>query len=553
MNTTSALLRMVGFFSIIPFLYLAANLDSESAELPIEFLNTILGVVSWPYNVIFAGVAFVGLTAIAHCVSLLTAYKTEVYQSSLMRDLRSAVFSTHLNMPYQEITGLNHVKLEKLLHEDIDMYMDDVLDPALGIIVEALFLVFLLSGLLYFAPGITLFILILLLIYFFTAHLLLGNVLETGSAKIDRLFTALYKTTRESLSDLRYICIHGAADYHTSQLSKISSELAAIGPRLELWGLLPKPIIEILISAIVVLVISLALLQGNSLITLVPLIGSIVYALYRIMPSMQSIFKDISSVRTYGHVTRNIIKALDVKQSTVKVNAAGSRNKPGSELVFDAVSFRYKSDKPLLENLNLSVSRGQHIGIVGESGSGKSTLLDVLLLLQPVSGGGIYNDGIRLTTEDGVAWRQHFGYVSQQVVLSGATVADNIAYGLHANQRDHGLMRNSAKAAGILDFIESELGEQFETRVGEGGMQLSGGQRQRIGLARALYRKPCVLVLDEGTSALDESTEESILHNLRTDYPAMTTIFVAHRTSSLATCDTLYRLRNSTLSICQKF
>jgi len=114
-------------------------------------------------------------------------------------------------------------------------------------------------------------------------------------------------------------------------------------------------------------------------------------------------------------------------------------------------------------------------------------------------------------------------------------------------------MVKSAAAAGIREFIENQLADQYETKIGESGMQLSGGQRQRIGLARAFYRKPKILVLDEATSALDHSTEEAILHNLRTNYPAMTTISVAHRASSLATCDRIYQLKDGQLSIRQKF
>ncbi|MFK7997108.1 MAG: ATP-binding cassette domain-containing protein [Granulosicoccus sp.] len=547
LNTTSALLQTVGFFSVVPFLYLATNLEKQTDPLPVSMLNDLLGAIPWPINVIYTGIVFVALTAIAHLVSLFTAYKTEMYLSALMRDLRLSVFSSHLNLDYPEISRLDHVKLEKLLHEDIDMYMDDVLDPALDISIEALFLVFLLMGLLILAPMMTLTILSLLSLYFLAAHLLLGNVLQRGSVKIDQLFTRLYRTTRESLSDLRYIHIHGAAEFHTSQLAETSNELAVIGPRLELWGLLPRPIIEILISIIVVAVISLALLQGDSLATLVPLIGSTVYALYRVMPSMQSMFKDISSVRTYGHVTAIITNALDVDHSVSSVNVSCPRNVPGNEIVLEGVFFHHRTNQPLLQNINLSVERGQHIGIIGESGAGKSTLLDILLLLQPVSAGSILNDGLMLTPEDGVAWRQNFGYVSQQVVLSGTTVADNIAYGLLTDQRDIGLMSRCARAAGIADFIENELDNQYDTIVGEGGMQLSGGQRQRIGLARALYRQPLILVLDEATSALDSSTEEVILGNFRTDFPGTTIISVAHRASSLATCNKIYQLANGCL------
>jgi ABC-type multidrug transport system fused ATPase/permease subunit len=145
------------------------------------------------------------------------------------------------------------------------------------------------------------------------------------------------------------------------------------------------------------------------------------------------------------------------------------------------------------------------------------------------------------------AWRRTIGYVPQDIYLSDDTVTRNIAFGIPDDRIDEEQVRRAARIAALDDFIPT-LPEQYGTVIGERGVRLSGGQRQRIGLARALYRSPEVLVLDEATSSLDGATEEAVLNAIRSASKAKTVIMIAHRLNTLKDCDVIYMLEKGRIS-----
>ena len=161
----------------------------------------------------------------------------------------------------------------------------------------------------------------------------------------------------------------------------------------------------------------------------------------------------------------------------------------------------------------------------------------MILGLQSPSSGRILCDGRSLTAAGRRAWSRGIGYVPQDIFLIDDTVAANIAFGLPADSVDPAALRRAARSARILDFIEEELPQGFQSKVGERGVRLSGGQRQRIGLARALYDQPSLLIFDEATSALDLTTEGEVIEAMRCIQGTVTMIIVAHRPSTVARCD----------------
>jgi ABC-type multidrug transport system fused ATPase/permease subunit len=168
----------------------------------------------------------------------------------------------------------------------------------------------------------------------------------------------------------------------------------------------------------------------------------------------------------------------------------------------------------------------------------------LLLGLYLPTTGEILIDGQTLTPALVPAWQATIGYVPQDIFLIDDTVVRNVAFGLPDEKIDHTRVREACAMAQILDFIEAELRDRFETKVGERGVRLSGGQRQRIGLARALYHRPSLLILDEATSALDVATEAKLLEALGELSGKLTMIVAAHRLSAVANCDQLIDLSN---------
>jgi len=156
--------------------------------------------------------------------------------------------------------------------------------------------------------------------------------------------------------------------------------------------------------------------------------------------------------------------------------------------------------------------------------------------------GGIFIDGVKLTGENMIPWRRMIGYVPQDIYLLDETIAENIAFGIPLEEIDPKRLRSATEGAQILEFIERELPEGFQTTVGERGVRLSGGQRQRIGLARALYHNPQILILDEATSALDHATEAAVMETIHRLQGTLTIITIAHRLTTLERCDRVIKM-----------
>ncbi len=227
----------------------------------------------------------------------------------------------------------------------------------------------------------------------------------------------------------------------------------------------------------------------------------------------------------------------DILNSPVEARASANSNPPAiqGDIRFEDVSFRYRPDGPfILENINLTISKGESIGIVGRSGSGKSTLTSLLQRFYPPEKGRVLVDGIDLNLVE-VSWlRRQVGVVLQESKLFNRTVRDNIALsdpGVDMNRIIH-----AAHLAGAHDFI-LELAEGYSTMVGEQGSTLSGGQRQRIAIARALMTNPRILILDEATSALDYESEHIIQNNMKAISQNRTVVIIAHRLSTIRLCD----------------
>jgi ABC-type multidrug transport system fused ATPase/permease subunit len=211
--------------------------------------------------------------------------------------------------------------------------------------------------------------------------------------------------------------------------------------------------------------------------------------------------------------------------------------------VVDKVSYHYPNHERLvLDHVSVAIDRGTSLGVVGSTGAGKSTLIDLVLgLLSPTSG-TISVDGIDVFANR-IAWQRRLGVVSQSVFLLDDTLRRNVAFGLPDGDIDDQRVAEAIDAAHLGDFVES-LPEGVETVVGERGARLSGGQRQRVAIARALYRRPEVIVFDEGTSALDNLTESAIMSALEALHGDRTLIIVAHRLTTVRRCDQIVLLEN---------
>ena len=211
-------------------------------------------------------------------------------------------------------------------------------------------------------------------------------------------------------------------------------------------------------------------------------------------------------------------------------------------ILFENVSFTYpNSGVEALKDVSFELEAGQSLGILGKTGAGKSTVAALIVRQYDPTSGRITIDGVDLKEWNLPALKSHLGWVPQEAFLFSDTIANNIAFGMDA--MDLAEVINAAKAAGVHDNI-SEFPKSYETRVGERGVTLSGGQKQRVSIARALIKKPEIMVFDDCLSAVDTETEEIILRNIKAATQDVSSLIVAHRISSVKHCDQIICLED---------
>ena len=207
------------------------------------------------------------------------------------------------------------------------------------------------------------------------------------------------------------------------------------------------------------------------------------------------------------------------------------------------LSYNYQNIKTnTLKNINLTIERGQSVGIFGASGSGKSTLVSLILGLLEPTYGKIKIDGNDLDKIKST-WQKNIGYVPQSVYLTDDTISQNIAFGLSKDQISDKMVEKAIEASQLKKFVNS-LENGKETIVGENGVRLSGGQVQRIGIARALYHNPSLVIFDEATSSLDYETEKELMKDINMLKSNKTLIIIAHRLTTVEKCDFIIRLES---------
>jgi ATP-binding cassette, subfamily B, bacterial PglK len=532
-------IEVIGISAIMPFIDIATDFNNIHTN---QYYQKVFDVFFFETEVNFAitfGLVLVVFYILRGIINLLYNYIRVRFTQKLYAQISSRLFKTYLLMPYKVFTSKNSSYLTKSINTEVSL-VTTVISSVLLIISEALIVIFLYILMIIVNWEITLiFTIILIIKLLFITQIVTNKIKSAGSirAKIEREF---YEIMNRTFGNFKHIKLLGKSKIIdiNKDFSVSVDQLARVNITHSFLTTLPRIFLETSgFSLVILLLVTLLFIGQTNVAYILPTLSLFVLALYRLLPSVNRILTGYNSIVFYKKSIDIIYKELktdqeNLKNDTIKFNRA---------IELKNVKFSYDK-KIILDNINLTINKGDKVAFIGESGAGKSTLIDLIIGLHQPDQGEVVIDNVIVNENNIQNWRSQIGYIPQQVYLFDGTILDNICVG---QKLDKSLLEQVLKKANIFDFLETKQG--VKTMVGEGGIQLSGGQKQRIAIARALYGKPSILVLDEATSALDSKTEESIMNEIYQASRDKTLIIIAHRLSTIEGCNKIFEINNGSI------
>ncbi len=546
----NGLLQLIGVSSVFPFFALAADPERiRRSPVGIALLN-LLPPMDTNQLMIIAGIFAILMLFTASIGSMVSDYLRIKYAFGLCHWLRQRIFASYARQPYSYFLKRNSAEMAQQLW-DVQTFIGSVLMPVGEFLSRLVLVMLLLAGVFYVQPWIALGAFLLFGGFYFAVFVWLRPRTRAVGVALKEHEVGFAKNTLQFLNGIKTVFVHDKSRYFMDEAMVHSSQMGKYQSKTPIYSSGPRYLIEpIAFGSLVAIVIILAI-QGRPFADILPNLSVMALAAYRLLPALQMLYGQLVNIASYNYTLTKIERELvgledrDVLPATVKLQTLPFER----EIGLKNITFRYGgASAPVLSEFCLKIGKNESIGIAGPSGSGKSTLVDLMLGLHLPDSGSIHLDDLPITKSEISSWRSMIGYVPQDIYLMDDTIAANIAFGIDPSKIDPLRLREAAQGAQILEFIEKELPEGFQTAVGERGVRLSGGQRQRIGLARALYHNPQILILDEATSALDHNTEAAVMETINSLQGTLTIITIAHRLSTLERCDRIIRLEKGRIT-----
>lgn len=535
-NLASAILEGLSFtFILFSFTFLNGESSSYIPVFLREYLAGLTGIELFSICILGAVISQLIRSSFAYFGQMITVLLTVKLQNEAQKRTYCQIFRL-------SFAAINRYKIGDLIHYATapPNYFRHVTEWLNKIFVSVLMIFTYIIFMMALSFKLTCCILVLFFVAAILQKKLIKRIMKASEIQSDHL-VELNKETAQNLSGLRTVHLFDRQQEVLKNIGMRIREIAKASLRLNKWNQLINPLNE----GIGVLLVASSMILGLYILKLkdanvFPLLMTFLALTYRFGTRLQVVMSGLGEVAfNIGPILRLKDILADEDKEFLDLN-----DKPSacfqSEIQFENLSLQYPGKETYaVRNVSLSIPKGGTIAFVGPSGGGKSSLLDLLLRLYEPTGGKIYVDGKPINHFSLGSWRDLFGVVSQDVFLFHESIESNIRFGnLKATASE---IMEAAQLAGADTFIK-RLPNGYKTLVGEKGHRLSGGEKQRISLARALVRKPEVLVLDEATSNLDSHSEKIIQEALEKLRGKTTILVVAHRLATINMADHIFFL-----------
>ena len=501
------------------------------------------------YNtMILLSLCFFFLIFVKNAFSLFFVYKQGKVAFEIRQRLSYDLFSRYLSQKYSYFFLKKSSVILRNIRAPNNFAV--LIASIVALILDIVMVIVLISFLAYVSFKATLIILITFGIIIYLFHKYWKKKLYKMGEEKQNIDADITKMISENILSIKEIIIYGKESFFLEIFGKKILTDSKLTFKVEMIQQWPKIVIELLVAALIFMLIFYLSFLGAPKEDFVFILGSFSIVAIRLMPSASRITQSLQKINFYTPVIDLLYDEFFSEESVMSsVNMqkkAINDNKKFEKLEIKDVNYSYNETKKVFkDDLNLTINRGDFIGIYGKSGSGKSTFINLITGLLKANTGKIEVGGQNIQ-KNIKSWQNIIGYVPQNVYLLDNSISNNIAFGEQTGMINKERVNKVAKYSKIDEFVHG-LSDKFDTGVGEQGVLVSGGQKQRIGLARAFYKDPEIIILDEVTVGLDKKIETEILDLILTLKDKKTFVIVSHDKNILKNCSKVYSIETNSI------
>ena len=519
-------------------IFLRAVLDFAGVAVLVPVLAGLLEKREDPMSVLpvaLGALGFIVLKGVA--VTFLTKFRSR-YVFSLYSELSGQVLERFLRKGLLFIRQSDSVDLANKVNAVTMVFASGVILALLNIMSALILLTIILAALFVYDAVSTLLLMTVIGPLMVGYSCLIRRRMKNLGAEEN---TARKKQVRSVFDLFRGYADYSVNDAFVYQIERFDTSVKSVGNvrlRTESWSAVSSGFME---TAVILSIIILMLMSFSSSWEISMTFGVFALSALKILPAVRTVVSGWQSVQS-SEYSMDILKEILSEQEPARYPVTEESREPvifSDEISLRNVSFRYPgSDRYIFKSLDLTVRKGEYVGIRGSSGIGKTTLFNIMMGFYFPEEGGVYIDGEKLTPDNVRSWQRQIGYVPQDIFLVNGTFVENIAFGVSPENVDRDRIYGILERVGLKSWTDS-MPQGIDTQVAEAGNTVSGGQKQRLGIARALYKGASVLFFDEATSSVDAATENEInafVRELSAADGGLTVIVIAHRQETLDSC-----------------
>ena len=538
----SSLSESISVALLIPFISFFINPETYLFNSLFQNVFDYLNISDQKDTFLFVSILFVSIVLISGVMRLVYIKNSNKLSDKITSDFRIKIFNFLINQDYSYYFKHGTNEIMSNLTQKTQSFTT-VVFAAMNIFNAILILIAVICVLTINEPLYTLIVILSIAIFFTTIFKIKSRSVLKKGQNINLNQNIIVDTFESTVGYLQEVLVYNLRNFFLKTLTKVSKEIAISSSEIRSIGMTPRIYLETFLIISVVLLVYFLNLTERSLLLNISYLAVLTYGAQKCLPLINSIYNLSISFKSSTPTVLSFLKILDNEKLDLKTESDSLELLEfDREINLEKIFFQYnKSLPPVLNNLNLIIKKGEKIAIKGKTGTGKSTLINLILGLIEPTQGKLLIDGGEINSTNKKNWQKNIAIVPQTVFLNNSSILENIALGENFNEINFEKVKNSAKISCISEFIES-LPNKYKEKVGEKGIRLSGGQKQRIGLARALYRDPNVLVLDEPSNALDLKTENQVMEKLTSLSKKVTIIMISHSDNSLKFFDRIFNL-----------